>query len=129
MKPLVLAACILVVVACLTDAIALRGRHHMPMPVTFSVSNASESHQVTLDQDRAHPLTVIAWIDGHEHHLDDSRARKDGKALMGGGLTIQVFQTTITVTQYGHVTFSGIITEDASKQIVAFVRGCRLPSI
>ena len=101
----------------------------MPAPVTFTVSNAAVSHQVTLAQDEGCPYTIIAIVDGVEHHLDDCRARRDGKAIQGGGLTIMVAQTTITVLHTGHVTFSGIIPEDVSRRIIRFIVDCGLPRI
>lgn len=103
----------------------------MPAPVTFTVSNAAVSHQVTLELDlgHTHSKTIKAIIDGVEHHLDDCRARRDGKALQGGGVTIMVAQTTITVLHTGHVTFSGIIPEDVSRRIIRFIVDCGLPRI
>jgi hypothetical protein len=98
----------------------------MSEAVTFTISNASIVHQITLDRDSANSSTIIVWVDGSEHHLDDARARKDGKALVGGGLTILIAQTTITVMQYGHVMFSGIVTDDVSRRIIRFIVSCGL---
>jgi hypothetical protein len=97
--------------------------------VTFTIANAAAAHQVSLEKDNAFPPTntVIAMIDGVEYHLDDCRARADGKALHGGGITIMVAQTTLTLIHTGHVTFSGTITYGDSNKIIAFVLACRLP--
>jgi hypothetical protein len=125
MRPLVLAAFVLV--ACFANANALGGRR-MPAPITFSVSNAKVAHQITLTRDAA-PNTIVALMDGIEYYLTDARARKDGKALAGGGFTVIVAQTTVTVSMAGHLRFSGIITDDASRRIIAFVRACGLPPL
>jgi hypothetical protein len=103
----------------------------MPAPVTFSVANAVASHQVTLELDagHTHSRTIIVWIDGIECHLDDCHARKDGMALQGGGMTIQIFNTTITIQQHGHMTFSGVITDHDSRRIIGFILACRLPAL
>jgi hypothetical protein len=103
----------------------------LPAPVTFSVANAKVSHQVTLELDtgHTHSRTIRAIVDGVSFDLDDCHARPDGKAMRGGGITILIAQTTLTLVHTGHVTFSGIITDMDSRRIVAFILACRLPAI
>ena len=95
--------------------------------ITFSVSNSHVEHQVTLE--RRGIRTIGAIIDGMTVQIQDATARTDGKAIQGGGITVQIFQTTITVAQNGHMTFSGIISKSASEKIIEFILACRLPPI
>lgn len=95
--------------------------------ITFSVSNSHVEHQITIE--RRGTRTIGAIIDGVPFQMEDATARADGKALRGGGITVQIFQTTITVVQQGHVTFSGIISKSASEKIIEFILACRLPPI
>lgn len=95
--------------------------------VTFSVSNSRVEHQVTIE--RHGTRTIGAIIDGIQFEMTDATARRDGKAIQGGGITVQIFQTTLTVTQAGYVTFSGIISSSASEKIIEFILACHLPPI
>jgi hypothetical protein len=95
--------------------------------VTFSVSNSQVAHQLTLE--RADSSTIRVIIDGISYVMADARARPDSKAITGGGISLQVFQTTVVVMQSGHQTFSGVISKYDSDKIIGFIAACGLPAI
>ena len=115
----------------------------MSNSASFMINDTAGSHQIFLEQDGNMPTTIHALVDGSPHDLTSCSASVNGLSMKG---KVQILfwtddvallvspgspggKTTVTLIISGYKTFSGVLTDAQSAELVAFLVAAKLPAL